>query len=52
MNFIIGKSKFYYLKIVLDSIVISSIVLGKHTKTLRKKIPLWLVGRPKDGYSR
>ena len=37
MNFILGKTKFHSLKILLHSIVISSIVIGKHTKNMCKK---------------
>ena len=37
MNSRLGKAKFHYFKVLLDSRVISSIVLFKHTEKLQNK---------------
>ena len=40
MNSRLGKAKLNSPLIILDSAASSSIVLGKHTQKLRKKIPI------------
>ena len=44
MNGRIGKAKFNSLRIILDSVASSSIILGKNISTLQNKIPSLSVG--------